>query len=80
VRYGSIEEGKRADIILLDLNTEITNPQGTIFSDIVYNAKGSNVSHTIIDGKILMEDRQIEGIEKYEVFRKCERIINRIIE
>ena len=57
----------------------MTNPQGTVFADIVYNAKGSNVSHTIIDGKLLMEDRQIENIDKYEVFHKCDRIIQRIM-
>ena len=75
---GSIEEGKRADIILIDMNTEITNPYGNIFSNIVYNAKGSNVSHTIINGKLLMEDREIEGIDKFEIFKKVEKIIKRI--
>lgn len=79
-QIGSIEEGKKADIILLDLNTEVTNPKGNTFADIVYNAKGSNVSHTIINGKLLMEDRQLEGIDKYQVFQKCEQIINRIME
>lgn len=75
---GSIEEGKKADIILIDLNTEVTNPKGTIFADLVYNTKGSNVSHTIIDGKVVMDDRQIENINKYKVFDKCEEIIQRI--
>lgn len=75
---GSIEEGKSADIILLDLDTELTNPKGNIFSDIVYNAKGSNVSHTIINGKLLMEDREFVNIDKYKIFNKCEEIIKRI--
>ncbi len=75
---GSIEEGKSADIILLDLDTELTNPKGNIFSDIVYNAKGSNVSHTIIKGKLLMEDRELVNVDKYEIFNKCEEIIKRI--
>lgn len=79
-QIGSVEEGKKADLILIDLNTEITNPKGTIFADIVYNAKGSNVSHTIINGKLLMEDRQVEGIDKYQIFDKCEDIIRRIKE
>ena len=79
-KYGSIEEGKKADIILIDMDTEVMNPKGTIFSNIVYNTKGSNVSHTIINGKLLMEDRQLEGIDRYQVFHKCEDIINRIIE
>lgn len=77
-KYGSIEEGKSADIILLDLNTEVTNPIGTVFSDIVYNTKGSNVVCTIINGKIVMEDRQIRGFDRSEVFYKCEKIIERI--
>ena len=77
---GSIEEGKKADIILIDLDTEVTNPIGTIFSDIVYNAKGSNVSHTIINGKLLMEDGEIEKIDKYEIFKRCKDIIEKISE
>lgn len=77
---GSIEEGKKADIILIDQNTEVTNPVGTIFANLVYNTKGGNVSHTIINGKLVMEDRQIEGIDKYELFQKCKEIIARISE
>lgn len=75
---GSIEKGKRADIILLDINTEVMNPTGTIFSDIVYNAKGSNVSHTIINGKLLMADREMPKIDKEQIFYRCKRIIERI--
>ena len=78
MKYGSIEKGKKADIILIEQNTEITNPAGTVFANLVYNTKGSNVSHTIIDGKIVMEDRQINGIDKYKLFQKCKDIIERI--
>ncbi|MDE5831227.1 MAG: hypothetical protein K2H53_06505 [Clostridia bacterium] len=46
----------------------------------MYNTKGSNVSHTIINGEVLMEDREIKNIDKYEIFRKCEEIIDRISE
>lgn len=53
---------------------------GNVFSNIVYNAKGSNVSHTIVNGKILMEDREIKNIDKYMVFDKCREIIERISE
>ena len=74
---GSIEEGKYADLIIIELNNEITNPKNDICSDIVYNAKGSNVNTTIINGKILMENRKIEQ-EEEEVFEKCTEIINRI--
>lgn len=76
---GSIEEGKNADLILIDLDTAVTNPtSGNLFSNLVYNAKGSNVSHTIIGGQLVMEDREIKGINQYELFQKCAQIIQRI--
>ena len=77
-KIGTIEVGKDADIIILDLNTETCQPEGNIFSNIVYNAKGSNVTTTIINGKIVMENRQILSINKQEIFEKCTNIINKI--
>ena len=77
-KIGSIDEGKSADLIILDLNTEICQPEGNIFSNIVYNAKGSNVTTTIINGRIVMENRQILGVNKQEIYEKCTEIINRI--
>ncbi len=75
---GSIEEGKVADIIILDLNKETCQPMGNVFSDIIYNGKGSNVETTIINGKILMENRKISNINEEEIFQKCKEIIERI--
>lgn len=75
---GSIEEGKKADLIIINLDTETCQPMGNIFSDIVYNAKGSNVETTIINGKILMENRKISNVNEEEIFQKCKRIIERI--
>ena len=75
---GSIEEGKVADIIILDLNKETCQPMGNVFSDIIYNAKGSNVETTIINGKILMENRKMSNINEEEIFQKCKEVIERI--
>lgn len=52
-RIGSIKEGKKADLIVLDLDTSVVKPINDIFAAIVYNVKGSNVEHTIINGRIL---------------------------
>ena len=76
-KIGSIEEGKLADLIIIDLNTTLTNPINDIFSDIVYNVKATNVNTTIVNGEILMEDRKI-NINEEEIFQKCTEIINRI--
>ena len=76
-KIGSIEEGKYADIIIIELNNSVTNPINDLISDIVYNVKGSNVDTTIINGKILMENKIVKHDEK-NIFEKCSQIIERI--
>jgi len=54
---GSIEKGKRADIILVDLDNPHLMLGGKPVPKIVYSAKGNDVVTSIIDGKIIMENR-----------------------
>lgn len=77
-KIGSIEEGKKADIIILNINSEMLQPINNVFADIVYNAKGSNVETTIINGKVLMENRKLNNISEEEIYSKCTKIIERI--
>lgn len=77
-QIGSIEEGKKADIIIVELEDTINQPINDIFSNIVYNAKGSNVVTTIVNGKILMEDRKLNINNEKEIYEKCNSIIKRI--
>ena len=76
-KIGSIEVGKNADLIIIDINSVIMNPINDLISDIVYNAKGTDVVTTIVNGNILMEDRKVRFDEK-EIFEKCKKIIERI--
>lgn len=76
-QIGSIEEGKYADIILLDLSNAVTNPVNDLCSTIVYNVKGSNVVTTIIHGKIVMENGKMEQSET-EIFKMGKVIIEKI--
>lgn len=75
---GRIEEGLSADIIILNLNTVTTHPLNNIFSEIVYNVKGTNVETTIINGEIVMENRVMKGIPEQEICDRCDKIIQRI--
>ena len=77
-KIGSIEEGKCADIIILNMNTPLVQPINNIFAEIVYNAKGTDVETTIINGKIVMENRKINCLNEGEIYDKCEKIIKRI--
>ena len=77
-KIGSIEEGKTADLIIIDVNDVLTRPVNNIFAQIVYNVKGYNVETTIIDGKIVMENRKIVNVKQEDIINKCEKIIERI--
>ena len=65
------------NILTDNLDDTVLNPINDILSDIVYNAKGSNVYTTIVNGKILMENRKTMQDEK-EIYIKCKKIIERI--
>lgn len=77
-KIGSIDVGKQADLIIINLETSMTEPVNDIFSNIVYNVKPNNVVTTIVKGKILMENRKIEGVNEKEVFKHCNSIIRRL--
>lgn len=78
-QIGSIEEGKLADIIILNLDSPLTLPLNDIIAEIVYNVKAQNVETTIVNGKILMENKvfKLKNDPKV-IYGKCENIINRI--
>ncbi len=66
---GVIEEGKLADILLVDLNQPAMTPNHDLISNLVYSANGSVVTTTICNGKVLMQDREVDG--EAEVLAKC---------
>lgn len=72
---GSLSSGKLADLILLDLSDITLQPIHDVFSDIVYNAKGSNIITTIVNGRILMENRKLAFLNENEILKNCKNII-----
>ncbi len=59
INGGSIEKGKLADIILLDARAPNLKPQNDIVSNITYSTHPGNVTHSIINGTLVMKDRQL---------------------
>jgi len=59
---GSLEKGKKADIVLLDLNYPHLTPHLNIPSSVVYQAQGFEVDMVFCNGKIIMENRNVSGI------------------
>jgi 5-methylthioadenosine/S-adenosylhomocysteine deaminase len=64
---GSLEEGKRADILLLNLDKLHLTPQPDIVSTIVYSAERSDVESLMIDGRLIMKNRQLLTMSEAEI-------------
>ena len=62
-RIGSLEVGKQADLIAVDLSGPETQPLYNPLSQLVYACNGSQVSHSWIDGEMVMENRELKGIK-----------------
>ncbi len=77
---GSVEVGKRADIILVDLKRPHLTPLTHPVSHIAYAAKGSDVSHTIVDGRMLMEDRRLTTLDEEKVMDEAAKQTRDLLE
>lgn len=71
---GSLEEGKKADIIIIDMKKPHLCPAHNIYSLLAYSVNGADVETSIIDGNIVMENRVINGIDENEIMNACSRI------
>lgn len=67
---GSLENGKKADIILLDFDKLQFTPLIDVVQSIVYYSNGSDVDTVIIDGRIVMKNRKLLTVDEGEVKRK----------
>ena len=58
-KIGSLEVGKKADIVLVDLNTPMAMPVHSVPSALVYNLSNRDVDTVIVNGQILMKNKEI---------------------
>ncbi len=63
-KIGSLEVGKRADVIAVDVTGAHCIPMINPYSTAVYSAKSSDVKHVVVDGKVLVQDKEILSIDK----------------
>jgi 5-methylthioadenosine/S-adenosylhomocysteine deaminase len=71
---GSLEAGKKADCIVLDLNQPHLTPIYHPVSHLVYAARGSDVIHSVINGKVVMRDRQIQTLDEAAILARIRAI------
>ena len=66
---GSLETGKRADILIIERDSLNQIPLYNIYSDLVYATKGSDVESVIINGRIVMQDRRLLTLNEAAIKR-----------
>lgn len=67
---GSLEAGKRADLVVMDTNRPHCIPMYNPFSHLVYAASGHDVKHSIIEGSIVMENRRLCTLDVEDIMRR----------
>lgn len=72
-------EGKKADLILIDLNQPNMQPLNHIAKNIVYSGSKQNVKMTMINGKVLYRDGEFfVGVKPEEIYRNVNEIVRKI--
>lgn len=75
---GSLEPGKRADLIVLDLDRPHLTPIFDVYSHLVYAAGRSDVETTMIHGQIVMQGRQLTTLDEASIMAEVHEIASRI--
>jgi 5-methylthioadenosine/S-adenosylhomocysteine deaminase len=71
---GSIEPGKRADLVLYDLDVPEWRPLLNPVNNLVYAATGASVRTVLIDGRVVLDDGQLTTLDERAVFERAETL------
>jgi len=75
---GTIEVGKRADMIVIDLDAPHLRPLYDPISAIVYSASGADVKDVIVNGRVLMKERVFTSLDPDEIKGEVREISRKI--
>ena len=78
---GALEPGRKADVVLVDLDTPFAMPVHRATSALVYNLSARDVDTVMVDGKLLMQDKEILFVDEKEVLKEaraaCKHLFDR---
>jgi len=77
---GSLEAGKKADIIVVDTNKPHLVPMYNPYSHLVYAARGDDVIHSIINGQLVMENRKLLTLDVDDIMARARYISKQVLE
>ncbi|MDP3029433.1 MAG: amidohydrolase [Deltaproteobacteria bacterium] len=73
-KIGSIEVGKKADIIVIDMNKPHLTPVYNLYSHLVYAVNGADVISSVINGRVIMENGIIKTVNEEEILSRVREI------
>jgi cytosine/adenosine deaminase-related metal-dependent hydrolase len=76
---GSIEKGKKADLVIFDRKRPEWVPMFNVVNSLVYSADGKSVDTVLIDGKVILEKGKMKTIDEFDVYEKAQHAGNEII-
>lgn len=79
-QIGSLAVGKKADIVLVDLNTPLAMPVHRPVSALVYNVSAGNVDTVIVDGRIVMRGKRVLCVDETALLAEARQACRRLFE
>ena len=77
-KIGTLEEGKLADIILIDLNNPNHTPQNNLISSLPYSTLDKDVSYVIINGDLVYDDKKFVYLNEKEIIKNAEKSFEKL--
>jgi 5-methylthioadenosine/S-adenosylhomocysteine deaminase len=75
---GSLEVGKKADVVLVDLDTPFAMPVHRVASALVYNLNSGSVDTVIVDGKVLMRNKQVLVVDEKALLAEARAVCKQL--
>jgi 5-methylthioadenosine/S-adenosylhomocysteine deaminase len=75
---GSIEVGKRADLVIVDLDGLHQTPLYNVYSHLVYATKGSDVRTVVVEGRVVMRDRRLLTLDEASIKARARELRERV--
>lgn len=76
---GTLEPGKKADLIVLDLDQPHLVPMYNLPSHLIYAARGGDVIHSMINGRLVMKQRKLLTIDEQKVIGRMQEIASKVL-
>ncbi len=79
-RIGSLEPGKRADIVLVDTRRAGLTPLYNVYSHLVYATRGSDVAAVLVNGRVVVRDGEVLTVREAEVLERARAFREQVLE